>query len=199
MTISFSQALEGYELAAYARRLSKQKLADYGNTFSKLQRFLSGDPPITAISTNQLRQFLAAQTAVASKTLLNYHTGLSALWRWAADEGLVESNIVRAIAAPRPERQAIEPYTPHDGRAMLRFSGRSPSHRQGRNSRQTNHGTDEKVVNRNGAILPLLLDTGLRASELSGGQVGDVDLRNIERMSFLAGMATMTWRRWSGS
>jgi hypothetical protein len=35
MRILLSQAIEGYELAGYARRLSKRTLADYGNTFSK--------------------------------------------------------------------------------------------------------------------------------------------------------------------
>jgi len=34
--ITFSQAIEGYSLAAHARRPSPRTLADYGNTYRKL-------------------------------------------------------------------------------------------------------------------------------------------------------------------
>ena len=81
--ILLSQAIEGYSLAAYARRLSKHTMADYNNTFRKLQSHLGTDPPIAEITADQIRAFLAAQGHLSKKTVLNYHTGLSALWKWA--------------------------------------------------------------------------------------------------------------------
>ena len=41
-TITFSQAVEGYTLAAHSRRLSEYTLLDYHNTFRKFQAFLNG-------------------------------------------------------------------------------------------------------------------------------------------------------------
>ncbi len=106
---------------------------------------------------------------------------------------------MRAIAAPRPEQKVIQPYTEGDVQAMLRAIGRSRSYKRPRDCRRISHAVDASLATRNKAVILLLLDTGMRASELSGLRTADVDLRNIERISFLAGMATMTWRRWSGS
>lgn len=178
MKITLSQAIEGYQLAARARRLSAQTLADYGNTLTKFQCFLHDDHPIGDISADQIREFLAAQDSVAAKTLLNYHTGLSALWHWASKEGLVSSNIVREIDPPRPERRAIEPYSQHDVKAMLHALGHSHSYKRKRDRSKMTHSLDTGVVVRNRAILLLLLDTGLRASELCGLRIGDINLRN---------------------
>ena len=49
-TILLSQAIEGYSLAAYARRLSKRTMADCSDTFRKLQSHLGTDPPIAEIT-----------------------------------------------------------------------------------------------------------------------------------------------------
>jgi site-specific recombinase XerD len=127
-SITFSQAIEGYSLAAHARRLSPRTLADYSNTYRKLHKHLD-DRPIAMIAVVQIRTFMAAHPHLSKKTLLNYHTGLSALPKRAAAEGLVASNVVREIRPPRPKKRAIEPYTPHDGRAILQSPRRplSPS------------------------------------------------------------------------
>jgi site-specific recombinase XerD len=86
----------------YARRLSIHTIADYTNTFTKFAAFLGADLPIANISADQIRQFLAVQR-ISKKTALNYHAGLSALWRWATGEGLTERNIVHQVQPPKPE------------------------------------------------------------------------------------------------
>ena len=58
--ITFSQALEGYFLHADARRLSPHTIADYTNIFRKFQAFLGDDPPIAAITTDQVHAFFAS-------------------------------------------------------------------------------------------------------------------------------------------
>ena len=112
--ITFSQALEGYLLYADASRLSPHTIADYTNTFRKFQNFLSYDPPINQITVDQVRQFMAAQDHISKKTLLNYHTGLSALWTWATEEEVVEHHIIKRVPRPDPEKPAIKPYTRDD-------------------------------------------------------------------------------------
>lgn len=89
-TLAFTQALEGYELHIQSRRLSQHTWLDYSNTYRKFLNFLEADPPLASITAHSIEAFLADQDDVSKKTLLNYHTGLSALWTWAVDEGLVK-------------------------------------------------------------------------------------------------------------
>lgn len=173
--ITFSQALEGYLLHADARRLSPHTIADYTNTFRKFQDFLCDDPPISAITTDQVRAFLASRDHLSKKTLLNYHTGLSALWTWATEENLVEHHIIRKVKRPKPEEPAIKSYTRGDVEAMLDACNHTRLHTMRgkldcRRSRPT--------ALRDKTIILVLVDTGIRASELCHIKIGDVDKRN---------------------
>jgi integrase/recombinase XerD len=171
--ITFSQAIEGYTLYAQARRLSTHTLADYMNTYRKLQIYLDRDPFIAEITTDQVRGFLASQTRVSDKTLLNYHTGLSALWKWADREGLVNGNLVRSIDPPHPEERAIVPLSQAEVEAILKSLDHSRAYtRPGK--RECRHGLGAAVRNR--AIILILLDTGIRADELCSLLVKDVNL-----------------------
>ena len=71
MTISLSKVVEGYFLAANARRLSKNTIRENANTFRKFMDFLGDDPPMGEITAGHIRSFLAPKK-VSKKTLLNY-------------------------------------------------------------------------------------------------------------------------------
>ena len=103
MNIKFSKLIDGFILAANARRLSKNTIREYSNTYRKFAEFLVQDYAVGEINSNHIRKFLAAQS-VTKKTLLNYHIGLSALWTWALDEDLVSEHIVRRVKRPKPEK-----------------------------------------------------------------------------------------------
>ena len=117
--IPLSAALEGYFIAAHARRLSPATLADYDNTFRKLEQFLGRDPPLADITAGDITAFLGSLDHLSAKTLLNYHTGLAALWTWATKEGIADQHIVRQVQRPKPEQREIMPYTRSDLQAML--------------------------------------------------------------------------------
>jgi len=103
------------------------------------------------------------------------HVELSALWAWTVHEGIVPHHIVHDIPAPRPEQRAIEPFTEADIRAMLSSLDKSKVYsRPGK--RECNHSLGSSLRNR--AILLVLVDTGLRASELCELRIKDVDLNN---------------------
>jgi integrase/recombinase XerD len=172
--ITFTQAIDGYLLAANARRLSQHTLLDYINTYRRFLDFLQEDPPIEEISAGQVEAFLASRP-VSKKTVLNYHTGLSALWTWAVAEEVVKEQVVRKVQLARPEKRSILPYTEADVRAMLSMVTTSRLYRRP-GKRESSHSVLHPERNR--AIILVLLDTGLRATELCELQVNQVDLRN---------------------
>ena len=107
-----SKIIDGYTIAAEARRLSPHTLADYRRTFNKFVTFLNADPVFTAIDLATLQRFFAElPDRLSQKTVLNIHTGLSALWAWALDQHLVDENIVRRIKLDKPEDRVIVPFS----------------------------------------------------------------------------------------
>src|SRR5512139_2254747 len=174
-SITFSQAVDGWTIAAQARRLSPNTLADYANSFRRFQAFLRGDPDLRSIDAGAVERFMAGLDGLSDKTALNIHTALTSLWHWAVYEKIVARNIVRDVAPPDPERRAIQPFSRDDVKALLGALDRSiPYSRPGK--RQCTHSTPQGLRNR--AIILLLLDCGLRASELVSLKIYDVDKRN---------------------
>lgn len=172
--ITVSNAVDGWELHAAARRLSQNTLNDYRNTFRKFQAFLSEDLLLADVSVEHIQRFMATQNGLSKKTLLNYHTGLSALWRWASDENLVQNNIIREVRPPKPEKRAVNPYERDEIKAMLRAAEFSKKwERRGQRATSSRLAT----ATRNKALVLILLDTGIRASELSEATMDDLDRR----------------------
>jgi site-specific recombinase XerD len=122
-----------------------------------------------------VRAFFASLDHLSKKTVLNYHTGLSALWTWAAEEDLVKHHIIKKVARSDPEKPAIKPYTREDVEAMLAACKSTrryvlPNKNVCHRSRPTAH--------RDKAIILVLVDTGVRASKLRKITIADVDKRN---------------------
>jgi site-specific recombinase XerD len=179
--ITFSQAVDGIQLNLQARHKSDHTIADYMTTYRKFAAFLREDLPLAAITYSHVEAFLAAQTTVSKKTVLNYHTGLSALWSWAVLFEHVQENVVRKIQPPQPEERAIVPYTEDDVRRILdQLTYSKPYSRPGK--RTSRHKLPE--ADRNRAIIMLLLDTGMRATEICSLKIIEVDMRNRYAIPF---------------
>ena len=122
-----------------AQHLSPHTVADYTNAFRKLQAYLVADVPFASITAAQVKGFLgdlatprapagAAKRpakGLSNKTILNIHTGLSALWTWAVAEGIVTQHLLRQIPRPRPEKRAITPFSEEDIKTLLANGERS--------------------------------------------------------------------------
>lgn len=154
--ILLSSAIEGFLLACEGRKLSLNTIDDYSRT---MRRFLEhvGDVSLNSISTSHISAFLASFKEHSAKTVLNFHIGLAALWTWAMREGYANVHVVRLTERPRPQQRVISPLTELNIKTLL-------SHCDGKNEI------------RNRCIIMLLLDTGMRASELCGIDERDIDL-----------------------
>lgn len=153
---TLSDTIQLYIQDRRASRYSEHTIQDYSTTYRLFAAWLDRDPEIREISAADIRGFLASRE-VSKKTCLNYHIGLSALWTWCIQHGLVDTHIVRQVAPPRPERRAIKPHTRAEFEQLLQAC-------QGR----------QAVRDR--AILLLLLDTGMRAGELCGIRLTQINL-----------------------
>ena len=164
-------------------------MADYTNAFRKLQAYLGTDVPFAGITGDQIRGFLGGLStprapngaakrpvkALSNKTILNIHTTRSALWTWAVAEGIVSQHILRQIPRLKPEKRAITPFSEADIKTLLACGERSRTY-----TRPGKRTCDHEVATalRNRTIILLLLDTGLRASELCGLAIHHADLNN---------------------
>jgi integrase/recombinase XerD len=201
-TIKFSQALEGYFLDARARQLSPKTIEDYQNGFRHFREYLktqdTPDPELSAITADDIRYFLAYLRAesispdgiaprparkLSKKSVANIHVALSSLWTWAMREGFVAEHVVRMVSPPKPEKPAIKPFSQTDVEAMLEACQYSRPYKRPGKAKCRN---ERPTAQRDRAIILLLLDTGIRASEAvenptlgtTGLLVRDVDRRN---------------------
>ena len=189
--LTLTQTVDGFMLACEAQRLSPHTIRDYRTTLRRFAEFLASDPPLAEIDATRVREFLAAMSQpqprdrgavkglppkpLSKKTLLNYHTGLAALWSWALSEGIVERHVLREVARPVPEKPAIVPLTQADMKSLLAVCDRSREYLRPGKRACDNH---RSTALRDRTILLLLLDTGMRASELCDLTPQDVDLKN---------------------
>lgn len=187
--ITLSQAIAGFIRECRARGLSIHTISDYTNAYNKLVAWIDDDPDLRSITGDDIRDLLAHLATVpqtptsaihrqakplSRKSILNIHTGLSALWTWALAEGAADDHIIRNIPRPKPEERAIVPFSRDDIAALLDACRVTRAYvsqgTQTANSRPTNL--------RDQAIIRTLLDTGVRASELCAITIGDTDLNN---------------------
>lgn len=149
--LTVEKMIYGFLLDCSARRLSIHTISDYKNTMRIFSSFVGGDKPITAITRFDMRAFFAKQT-VSNKTVKNYFGALSVFFKFAIGENIIDENPLVGIKLPKPENRAIEPVSELDIRKLLKTIE-----------------SDKSIhKNRNRAIIYLLLDTGLRVSELCG-------------------------------
>ena len=108
--------------------------------------------PLDSIGAAELRAWLLELRATLSpESIAGYVRGLKAFGNWCATEEIAQASGFRALRRPKVPRRLIAPFSDPELRSLLALAD-----------------------DRERALALVLLDTGLRLSELTSLQVGDV-------------------------
>jgi site-specific recombinase XerD len=159
-TISLQAAAEGFIAACRVRKLSDHTIEQYDWTIRKFIEH-AGNLPMSEVTPNHVAAYLGS-IEYSAKTVLNRHVALAAFWTWALKMEYVEKHVVRLVDKPRVRQVIVDPFTEDDINKILSAVARTRSPR------------------RNRAMVYLLLDCGIRASELLGLQRENIDFEARE-------------------
>lgn len=176
--MTLNDALEGYWLTN-RRNLSPATVDDYSRTFRRLHIYLSAHQlplaieDITPAHVNAFLNHLAGR-GLSRKTQLNVWVALSSFWTWA-NNTLELPHIIRHVPRPRPPRIQPQPYTADEIRRLLDAADYTAPWAGRVTGRPTR--TRRATSLRDRAMMLVLLDTGMRASEICALRIDDYDRR----------------------
>jgi integrase/recombinase XerD len=180
------KAIEGFLINKSAEGLSPNTLSSYRSHLACWMEWAK-NPAVEKITTDDLRAYLVwlrtsykprrfngKDSPLASKSLRNAWVTLSAFYTWASSE-LGIPHALKPVKAPPFEESPIEPFTKPDIEALLKACDYCEPANATRRSSFTMR---RPTAKRDRAIILMLLDTGLRASELCALTVGDVEQKS---------------------
>lgn len=143
-------------LDAYRRDLAQ---------FCRFCREVHGYKHLDEIRPATVRGFIAGQQArkMSRRTCARKLSSIKSLFRYASATRMLESNPARPIHAPRLPRLLPRPLTAPEAERVLDCEQGSPQR-------------DSALAARDRAIIETLYASGVRASELVGLELGDLDL-----------------------
>lgn len=115
----------------------------------------------STVTRDHIELWLADMTerGLAPATVAKHYRSLQQLFRWLVDDGEIQRNPMERMRAPHVPEQPVDVLTPDElGKLLATCKGNTFENR------------------RDLAIIRLFMDTGMRASELAGLGVEDVDL-----------------------
>ena len=170
--------IQGYRLCARTEGKSDKTIRITTTALTTLRDFLGSrgySTDVTEISTRELREFILhlqqvkafqhhpftkPQNKGLSGHAVNcYLRAIRAFWSWLVRDEITTSNPFARVKIPKPPRKVIATFSENQLNAMLRVIGASTS-----------------AGYRDRTMILMLLDTGLRASELVGLAMSDVNL-----------------------
>ena len=108
----------------------------------------------------------SSQCKASLSTVHHYFVVLSCFFNWLVQEGFLQENPMARIRVARPKPRVIIPYSAEEIKRILAICDYNYEH----NARF--------LGSRNRAIILVLLDTGIRLSELVGIKLNDIDNAN---------------------
>ena len=159
--------LSAFLLCCKVDELSPRTIEDYEGKIGAFIRFCSSSGRETAeeITATCVRLFMLELQKRCSPVSVNcYYRCVKRFFNWMVAEGMLQDNPMASIRHPRMPQTIIRPFTAQNISDMLELCDGAPD--------RAIHFIDV----RNKAITLMLLDTGLRVSELINIQVKDIDI-----------------------
>lgn len=160
--ITLLEAYDRYQTFNRSEGKSPRTIDWYEHRLGKLAASFGWDGPMGEFEEHALREHIVAYktnaqtgTPLKASTVNNHVRALRAFFRWAYLQGFTETHLLARYRPPKIPQELIEPLSEDEIERLLQAAKR-----RGRDL----------------AIVMLLLDTGLRAAELCGLSVRDVDL-----------------------
>lgn len=156
------------------REVSPCTFDDYDRTFRRFAAHLA-QQAITAaedVTTDHVDDYLNSlhDAGLAAKTIANHWTALSSLWTFGEAKHDIPHILRGKIACPKITRQQPQPYTELEIKALIRATAYNAPWRGKPETASRRHWSL-----RDKALLIVLVDTGIRASELCALTVADYD------------------------
>lgn len=180
-----SKAIDGFVQFKTAEALSPNTLTAYTHILNQWLTHV-GDMDVHRLDAESVRGYLAwlrtdykpkrfngSDQPLSPKSLRNVWITLSAFFKWGGQE-LGLDNPMRNVPAPRFQEAPVEPLAKEEIAALLKASEFS---READTSDRRRFVMRRATGKRDRVIILMLLDTGLRASELCALKVGDVDIK----------------------
>lgn len=144
--LTLGTAVQHFLTAKAAEGASPKTIEWYRMVLGRVARDLSPRRPLEALTPHELRSWLLGLRATLSPiSVAGYVRGLKAFGNWCATEELAEARALRTLRRPQVPHKLVEPLSDEALRRLLHAASV-----------------------RDRAIMLLLLDTGLRLSELAG-------------------------------
>ncbi len=150
--LTLGRAIELYLLAKAAEGVSPRTTEWYGMILARTARAIGAGRPVDSPTAPELRAYLLGlRETLSASSIAGYVRALKAFGNWLAAEELSPATGLRALRRPKVPVKIIEPVADEELRRLL-----------------------AAATVRDRAILLLLLDTGLRVSELAGVTLRDL-------------------------
>ena len=182
--LPLSKALNGFTITKQAEGLSPRTVNSYLECLSKWVEH-TGDRDISQVTGPQISSYLAwlrtdyqphrfggKTHPLSAKTIRNVWIALSSFFHWAERELAVPFPMAQ-VRAPHPPRPSIPALTREEVARMLKACTYT---RATVSATRRSFVTRRPSANRDTALILVLLDTGIRASELCALKIEDVDL-----------------------
>jgi len=142
---TLDEVIEDFIFARKAERYSPETVRSYELMLKKFSEFAGGSRVrFSEIDAGRIRRYLGSRSDLSDKSILNIHIVLSSLWTWALANDLADEHIIRKVKKPKYRKRQVRPFSHEEIERILRVC----RHRRDR------------------AVVMVLLDTGMRASEL---------------------------------
>lgn len=159
--MTLSNTFQEFLITQELRGNSEKTVKYYSNCLSPMVNFIGGNIEVSSLSVKQLREYALnlKQRDISSNSFKTYLKGIKAFLNWLYSEEYTQINFSDKIELPKAKRKTIDVLTPQEIKVL--FSLFDTKNYQGL---------------RNYCICALMLDSGLRRSEIVSLKLSDVHI-----------------------